>query len=47
MNLYPQPRGWHVSVETFPDALLVPGLPPGREGSRRGRTASAGARSQR
>jgi hypothetical protein len=47
MNLYPQPRGRQDSVEAFPEAPLVPGLPPGREGPRRGRTAPAGARSQR
>jgi ClpP class serine protease len=34
MNLYPQPRGRQESVESFPDAPILPGLPPGRDGSR-------------
>ena len=44
MNLYPQPRGRQESVESFPDTPLVPGVPPGRNGSRR--RAPAGARSR-
>jgi hypothetical protein len=28
MNLYPQPRGRQDSVETSPEAPIVPGLPP-------------------
>ena len=35
MNLYPQPRGRQDSVEAFPEAPIVPGLPPGRERPRR------------
>ena len=42
MNLYPQPRGRQDSVEAFPEAPVVPGLPPGRE-KRRGRDVPAGA----
>jgi Serine dehydrogenase proteinase len=35
MNLYPQPRGRQDSVEAYPEAPIVPGLPPGRERPRR------------
>jgi hypothetical protein len=45
MNLYPQPRGRQDSVEAYPEAPIVPGLPPGREAPRR-REAPAGARSE-
>jgi ClpP class serine protease len=44
MGLYPQPRGRQESVESFPEAPVVPGMPPGRDGSRRG--VPAGARSR-
>jgi hypothetical protein len=44
MNLYPQPRGRQESVESFPDAPLVPGLPPGRDGSRPQRAPARAAR---
>jgi hypothetical protein len=47
MNLYPQPRGRQDSVEAFPEAPVVPGLPPGRERPRRRREAPAGVRAQR
>jgi hypothetical protein len=47
MNLYPQPRGRQDSVEAFPEAPVVPGLPPGRERPRRRREADVGARSLR
>ncbi len=43
LNLYPQPRGRQDSVEAFPVAPVVPGLPPGRE-KRRAREVPAGAR---
>jgi ClpP class serine protease len=32
MGLYPQPRGRQESVESFPEAPVVPGMPPGRDG---------------
>jgi ClpP class serine protease len=44
MNLYPQPRGRQESVESFPDAPIVPGLPPGRDGSRPQRAPARAAR---
>jgi hypothetical protein len=43
MNLYPQPCGRQDSVEVYPEAPIVPGLPPGRDTPRR-REAPAGAR---
>jgi ClpP class serine protease len=46
MNLYPQPRGRQDSVEAFPEAPMVPGLPPGRDKPGRRREAPAGGRSQ-
>jgi hypothetical protein len=42
MNLYPQPRGRQDSVEAYPEAPIVPGLPPGRESPRRREEAPAG-----
>jgi len=47
MNLYPQPRTRQDSVETFPEAPIVQGLPPGREEPRRGHSAPACARAER
>jgi ClpP class serine protease len=44
MNLYPQPRGRQESVESFPEAPIVPGLPPGRDGSRPQRAPARAAR---
>jgi ClpP class serine protease len=44
MNLYPQPRGRQESVESFPEAPIAPGLPPGRDGSRRQRAPARAAR---
>ena len=46
MNLYPQPRGRQDSVEAYPEAPIVPGLPPGREGPRNGRERIAPARAR-
>jgi hypothetical protein len=46
MNLYPQPRGRQDSVEAYPEAPIVPGLPPGRDRPRQ-RHVPAGARSAR
>jgi ClpP class serine protease len=46
MNLYPQPRGRQDSVEAYPEAPIVPGLPPGRDKPRQ-RHLPAGARSAR
>jgi Serine dehydrogenase proteinase len=42
MNLYPQPRGRQDSVEAYPEASIVPGLPPGRDAPRRREEAPAG-----
>jgi len=42
MNLYPQPRGRQDSVEAYPEAPIVPGLPPGRDAPRRREEAPAG-----
>mgnify|MGYP003694757511 CR=1 FL=1 len=44
MNLYPQPRGRQESRRELPEAPLVPGLPPGRDGSRRQRAPARAAR---
>jgi hypothetical protein len=35
MNLYPQPRGREPAVEYMPGPPMRPGLPPGRDRSRR------------
>jgi ClpP class serine protease len=40
MNLYPQPRGREPAVEYMPGPPMRPGLPPGRDRSRRGARAA-------